>query len=50
MVGQTILMKYHTLFLSKLGKMLQNLWSAAVAFGSLRVKQQFNSMFFRLGL
>ena len=35
---QTILMKYHTLFFSKLGKMLQNLSSAAVVTGALRVK------------
>ena len=31
-------MKYHTLFLEKLGKMLQNLSSAAVVIGALRVK------------
>ena len=32
-----ILMKYHTLFFRKLGKMLQNLSSAAVVIGALRV-------------
>ena len=31
-------MKYHTLFLSKIRKMLQNLLSAAVVIGALRVK------------
>ena len=31
------LMKYHTLFFQKLGKMSQNLWSAAVVIGTLRV-------------
>ena len=36
---QMILMKYHTLFLSKLGKILQNLPSAAVVIGPLRVKK-----------
>ena len=35
---QTILMKYHTLFFRKLGKMLQNLSSSAVVIGALRVK------------
>ena len=35
---QAILMKYHTLFFLKLGKMLQNLSSAAVMIGALRVK------------
>ena len=30
--------KYHTLFLSKLGKMSQNLLFAAVVIGALRVK------------
>ena len=34
---QTILMKYHTLFFQKLGKISQNLSSAAVVIGSLRV-------------
>ena len=34
---QTILMKYHTLFFRKLGKMLQNLSSAAVVIGAYRV-------------
>ena len=34
---QTSLMKYHTLFFQKLGKMLQNLWSAAVVIGALRL-------------
>ena len=34
---QTILMKYHTLFFRKLGKMLQNLSSVAVVIGALRV-------------
>ena len=33
---QTILMKYHTLFFRKLGKMSQNLSSAAVVIGALR--------------
>ena len=33
---QTILMKYHTLFCRKLGKMLQNLSFAAVVIGALR--------------
>ena len=31
-------MKYHTLFFQKLGKMSQNLSSAAVVIGTLRVK------------
>ena len=35
---QTILMKYHTLFFRKLGKLSQNLSSAAVVIGALRVK------------
>ena len=35
---QTILMKYHTLLFRKLGKMSQNLSSAAVVIGALRVK------------
>ena len=35
---QTILMKYHTLFFSKSGKMSQNLSSDAVVIGTLRVK------------
>ena len=30
-------MKYHTLFIIKIGKMLQNLSSAAVVIGALRV-------------
>ena len=34
---QTILMKYHALFFRKLGKMSQNLSSAAVVIGALRV-------------
>ena len=34
---QTILMKYHTLFFRELGKMLENLLSAAVVIGALRV-------------
>ena len=34
---QTILMKYHTLFFRKLGKISQNLSSAAVVIGALRV-------------
>ena len=38
---QTILMKYHTLFFSKIGKMSQNLSSAAVVIGPLRVKTGF---------
>ena len=36
---QMILMKYHTLFFLKLGKMSQNLSSAAVVIGTLRVKE-----------
>ena len=35
---QTILKKYHTLFFRKLGKMSQNLSSAAVVIGALRAK------------
>ena len=36
-------MKYHTLYFSKkLGKMSQNLLSAAVVIGSLRVKGKFH--------
>ena len=34
---QTILMKYHTFFFQKLRKMSQNLSSAAVVIGALRV-------------
>ena len=34
---QTILMKYHTLFFRELEKILQNLLSAAVVIGALRV-------------
>ena len=37
---QTILMKYHTLFFRKLGEMSENLSSAAVVIGALRVKVQ----------
>ena len=37
---QLILMKYHSLFFQKLGKMLQNLSSAAVVIGTLRVKKE----------
>ena len=40
------LMKYHTLFFRKLGKMLQNLSSAAVLIGALRVLGNF-ACFFR---
>ena len=36
---QTILMKYHTLFFWKLEKMSQNLLSAAVVIGALRVNE-----------
>ena len=36
---QTILMKYHILFFQKLGKMSQNLTSAAVVTGALRIKR-----------
>ena len=36
---QTILMKYHTFFIRKLGKMSQNLLSAAAVIGTLRVNQ-----------
>ena len=35
---QTILMKFHTLFFQKSGKMSQNLSSAAVVIGALRVQ------------
>ena len=35
---QTILMKYHILSFQKLGKMLQNLSSAAVVIGTLTLK------------
>ena len=35
---QTILMKYFPLFFRKLGKMSQNLLSAAVVIGTLKVK------------
>ena len=38
-------MKYHTLFL-KLGKMLQNLSSAAVVIGALRVNCFFSMLFY----
>ena len=39
-------MKYHTLFLLKLGKMSQNLLSAAVVIGALRVNVRvFGSIF-----
>ena len=37
---QTIFMKYHTLFFRKLGKMSQNVSSAAVVIGALKVKVQ----------
>ena len=37
-IVQTILMKYHTLFFRKLGKMSSNLSSTAVVIGALRVK------------
>ena len=33
-------MKYHTLFFQKLGKMSQNLLSAAVVIGALRVNMK----------
>ena len=36
---QTILMKYHTLFFSKTKTMSQNLSSAAVVIGTLRVRR-----------
>ena len=39
---QMILMDYHTLFFGKLEKMLQNLSSAAVVIGALRVKMYKN--------
>ena len=35
-------MKYHTLFFRKLGKMSQNLSSAAVVVGALRVNDNFD--------
>ena len=38
---QTILLKYHALHFQKLGKMSQNLLSAAVVIGTLRVNSQF---------
>ena len=39
-------MKYHTLFFQKLGKMSQNLSSAALVIGALRVKKwKFNIVF-----
>ena len=38
---QTILMKHHTLFFQKLGKTSQNLSSAALVIGALRVKEAF---------
>ena len=41
---QTILSKYHNLFFQKLEKMLQNLLSAVVVIGALRVK-----MFHKIG-
>ena len=37
-------MKYHTFFFLKLGKMLQNLSSAAVVIGALRVKADQNPL------
>ena len=37
-------MKYYTLFFRNIGKMLQNLSSAAVVIGALRVKQE-NKLF-----
>ena len=37
---QTTLMKYHTLFFQKLGKMSQNVSSAAVGMDALRIKQR----------
>ena len=37
---QTIPMKYHALFLSKIGKISQNLSSAAVVIGALRIKDK----------
>ena len=37
LMRQTILMIYHTFFFRKLGKMLQNLSSAAVMIDALRV-------------
>ena len=43
---QTILMKYHTLFISKLGMMSQNLLSAAVVNGALRVNPYKPSVLF----
>ena len=35
-------MNYHTLFFQKLGKMSQNLSSAAVLIGALRVKSEYS--------
>ena len=37
---QTILMKYHALFLRKSGQISQNLSSAAVVIGALRVNKR----------
>ena len=38
---QTILMKYHSLFFQTLGKISQNLLSAAVVIGALKVKDKY---------
>ena len=37
-------MKYHTVFFSKLGKISQNLSSAAVVIGALRVSDVFQTL------
>ena len=47
---QTILMKYHTLFFRKFGKMVKNLLSAAVMIGALRVKLAGFQVFFFMNL
>ena len=48
---QAILLKYHTLFFPKLGKMSQNLSSVAVVIGALWVKKRirFRILFFKRG-
>ena len=38
-------MKYHTLFFKRLGKMIQNLSSAAVMIGALRVKGKYQEIY-----
>ena len=43
---QTILMKYHTLFFRKLRNISQNLSSAAVVIGALKVKSAYQKIIF----